>query len=266
MYQAFKQEVQQPPSEINLALASLLIAQLEYRYLDINKYLNTFYLMTDKIKERLSSTRYPLKTVHVINQYLYEDLNFTGNGRDYYNPDNSYLNQVLDNRTGIPLSLSVIYLEIAERLNFPMVGIGLPGHFLIRPSFEDVGIFVDPFNRGEILFEQDCELRLHQVYQQPVKLEKHFLAPVSKSQILIRMLTNLKQIYINRNEPGKAIRMIDLLLILIPDHPLEKRDRGLIYYQIGNIEGARSDLNFYLELLPHAQDAATIRQLLQQMG
>ncbi len=266
MYQFFQQEVQQPPQQINLALATLLIAQLEYPEVDINHYLSRLDHMTDEIKKRLPQNRYPMKIVQIINEYLFEELNFNGNEQDYYNPDNSYLNRVLDTRIGIPISLSVVYLIIAEKMDFPMVGIGLPGHFLIRPEFEDVGIFIDPFHRGEILFEEDCEIRLTQVYKQPVKLEKHYLTPVSKAQILTRLLTNLKQIYINNNVLEKAIRMIDLLLTIVPDNPLEKRDRGLIYYHMGNKEQARNDLNFYLELLPQAQDAGAIRQLLQQMG
>jgi regulator of sirC expression with transglutaminase-like and TPR domain len=217
------------------------------------------------LRDRLPENSYPLKIIQTINQYLFEELRFTGNTRDYYDPRNSYLNEVLDRKLGIPLSLSILYLEIAQRLNFPMVGIGMPGHFLIRPNFEDAGIFVDAFNQGEILFPEDCETRLQQVYQQPVKLDPAFLAPISNRQILVRMLTNLKFIYVNHNHYEKALQVINSLLILLPDSETELRDRGLLYYQMGDGEHAIVDLETYLQLSPNAQDAPAIYQLLEQI-
>jgi regulator of sirC expression with transglutaminase-like and TPR domain len=146
-----------------------------------------------------------------------------------------------------------------------MVGIGMPGHFLIRPNFEDAGIFVDAFNQGEILFPEDCESRLQQVYQQPVKLESAFLEAISNRQILVRMLTNLKIIYINNHLYEKALQVINSLLILMPDSDMELRDRGLLYYQMGDGEHAIIDLETYLKLSPNAQDAPAISQLLEQI-
>jgi regulator of sirC expression with transglutaminase-like and TPR domain len=266
LYQAFGQEIQRPDPDIDLAKAALQIARFEYPRLDFDRYLETLDRMATEVSERLPKTFYPLKIIQTINQYLFEDLQFIGNTEDYYDPRNSYLNDVIDRRTGIPLTLSIVYLEIAKRLDFPMVGIGLPGHFIIRPNFDEGEIFVDPFHRGEVLFEQDCEERLSQIYQQPVKLEAHFLHRVTNQQVLVRMLTNLKYIYLNRQKWEKTIEMIDLLLLLIPHHPIELRDRGLLYFQLGQLENARQDLGFYLAILPNAQDAEAIRQLLQKIG
>ena len=168
----------------------------------------TLDIIFQRIKDELCKEVYPLKVIKTINKYLLKELGFKGNKDNYYDPDNSYLNQVIDKKTGIPITLSVIYLEIAKRLDFPMVGIGMPGHFLIRPEFENVGIFVDVFNQGEILFKEDCELKLKEIYQQPITLEEHFLTPVSNQQILGRMLTNLKYIYLNRQEYPNMLRMI----------------------------------------------------------
>ncbi|MEA5509345.1 transglutaminase-like domain-containing protein [Crocosphaera sp. UHCC 0190] len=263
--QSFLQATNLPDHQINLAKAALIYAKYEYLQLDIDEYLNGLDTITGKIKERLPETLYPLQVIKTINQYLFEELGFQGNDKDYYDPRNSYLNEVIKRRTGIPITLAVVYLEIAKRLNFPMVGIGLPGHFIIRPDFEDVGIFVDVFNQGEILFEEDCELRMQNIYQQPIKLEPHFLTPVSNQQILGRMLTNLKYIYLNSQEYPKMLRIIELLLLLFPNHPIEIRDRGLLYYQLRQWEKATSDLELYLSILPTAQDEETIRQLLQKM-
>lgn len=261
----FCQEINQPDDQINLAKAALYFAQEEYPTLDVEDYLNALDTMAEEVKERLPETLYPLKIIKTINEYLFKDLKFRGNTSDYYDPDNSYLNQVIDRRTGIPITLAIIYLEIAKRLNFSMVGIGMPGHFIIRPDFEEVGIFVDVFNQGEILFEQDCIQKLSEVYQQPMKLEPHFLEPVSHRQILARMLTNLKYIYINAEKYPKVLRIIELLLIIFPNHPLELRDRGLLYYHLGQWQQATKDLNLYLAMLPTAQDAHAIRELLQKI-
>ena len=263
--QAFVLEVNQPDEQISLAKAALFFAQTQYPDLNPDDYLTKLDAIASVLQEKLPDNSYPLKMIQTINQYLFEELRFTGNTRDYYDPRNSYLHEVLDRKLGIPISLSILYLEIAQRLNFPMVGIGMPGHFLIRPNFEDAGIFVDAFNQGEILFPEDCESRLQQVYQQPVKLESAFLEAISNRQILVRMLTNLKIIYINNHLYENALQVINSLLILMPDSDMELRDRGLLYYQMGDGEHAIIDLETYLKLSPNAQDAPAISQLLEQI-
>jgi regulator of sirC expression with transglutaminase-like and TPR domain len=263
--QNFIQEISQADPQIDLAKTALYIAQEEYPELDLLEYLNALDTMAEELIFRLPESSYPLKVIEKINQYLFEDLNFNGNTNDYYDPRNSFLNDVIDRRLGIPITLSLIYLEIAKRINFPMVGIGLPGHFLIRPDFEDAGIFVDVFERGEILFEQDCEARLQQVYQQPVKLESHFLAPVTNKQFLARMLTNLKFIYINSQQLEKAIAAVERILLLYPDNTRELRDRGLLYYQTSQWQAAANDLKLYLVESSHAEDANLIRNLLDKI-
>lgn len=152
--QNFFNEINQIDEKIDLGKASLYLAQENYPELNIEEYLNALDTMADEVQEQLPQTTYPLKVIKSINQYLFDDLNFQGNTSEYYDPRNSFLNEVIDRRMGIPITLSVLYLEIAKRINFPMVGIGMPGHFLIRPVFEEAGIFVDVFNRGEILLRR----------------------------------------------------------------------------------------------------------------
>jgi regulator of sirC expression with transglutaminase-like and TPR domain len=268
-WQNFYNQIDCEDESINLAKAALSFAQAEYPRLDLDEYLNALDVMADEIREKLPEENYPLKIIKTINSYLFEDLGYQGNVNSYYDPCNSFLNDVIDMRQGIPISLSVIYLEIAKRIDFPMVGIGMPGHFLIRPEFENAGIFVDTFEKGEILFEQDCKARLNnlyqQIHQQPVELKPQFLAPVSNKQILTRMLTNLKFIYINLQELNKALRVTEGILMLFPDHPREIRDRGLIYFHMGEWQQASENLDFYLALSPDAEDAETIRELLQKI-
>ena len=264
--QYFYKEIYQNEAQIDLAKAALYIAQEEYLNLDPAEYLNALDTMADEILPRLPNERYPLRVIQTINQYLYDDLGFVGNRDDYYDPRNSFLNDAIDRRTGIPITLSLVYLEIAKRLDFPMVGIGMPGHFLIRPDFEDVGIYVDAFNRGEILFEADCQAKLSQLYQQRVELKPSFLEPVSNRRFLARMLMNLKLIYLNRNQMPKALAVVEKILLLFPGAPIELRDRGLLYYQLGEWTLASQDLETYLVRVPNAEDATTIRKLLEQIS
>lgn len=263
--QQFHQEIKQAESQINLAKAALYIACEEYADLDFEEYLNAFDIMAEEVKKRLQETSYPLKTIKILNRYLYEDLQFQGDRQNYYDPRNSFLNKVLDRRMGIPITLSLVYLEIAKRIDFPMVGIGMPGHFLIRPDFTDAGIFVDAFNKGEILFEQDCEALLEQLYKHPVKIKPHFLEPITKKQFLARMLTNLKFIYLNRQKLKKAVATVERILLIFPDNLSEIRDRGLLYYQLELWSQAKSDLQFYVNHAPLSTDIRQIREILARL-
>jgi regulator of sirC expression with transglutaminase-like and TPR domain len=261
----FEQEINQPDVKIDLGKAALYIALEEEPDFEPEEYLNALDLMAYKVEKYLPETKYPLRVIQSINRYLYEDLEFKGNSWDYYDPRNSFLNEVIDRRTGIPITLSLVYLEIAKRINFSMVGIGMPGHFLIRPEFEDVGIYVDPFHQGEVLFPEDCQARLTQVYNQSVQMQPAFFAPVTPRHFLARLLTNLKAIYLNQRQASRALTVVERILLLFPDAAIERRDRGLLCYQLGHPEGARQDLEIYLTHFPNAEDAVVIRQLLDQI-
>ena len=202
----FLVEIDRVDRDINLAKAALYVAQIEYPDLDLNRYLELLATMATEVSQKLPNTRYPLKVIQIINQYLYTEHNFRGNEQDYYNPKNSFLNDVIDLQTGIPLTLAIVYLEIAKRIDFPMVGIGMPGHFLIRPDFEDSEIFVDAFDRGEILFAEDCRQKLMNIYQRDLPtLPPEILQPITNRQILFRMLNNLQSIYLNQPNFEKAL-------------------------------------------------------------
>jgi len=264
--QYFYQEIQQSDKHINLAKAALYIAQEEYPRLDPQEYLNALDTMAGELRERLPPEYYPLKVIQTINQYLYDDLGFQGNKNNYYDPCNSFLNDVIDKRQGIPISLALVYVEIAQRINFPMEGIGMPGHFLIRPQVPDMEIFVDVFEKGEIMFGEDCQEKLTEIYQTPVTLQPEFLAPVTKKQFLMRMLNNLKYIYLNQQDLEKALAAVERIVLLFPEFVAEIRDRGLLSYQTGRFTQAIRDLETYLVKFPQARDADMIRSLLTQMG
>ncbi|MBE9043650.1 transglutaminase family protein [Pleurocapsales cyanobacterium LEGE 10410] len=266
LWHNFYQEINRPDKEIDLATASLYFSQAEYPDLDVREYLNILDAIASEIEPQLPAELYPLKVIKTINYHLFDRLGFQGNQEDYYEPENSFLNRVIDYKTGIPITLSVVYLAIAQRLNFPMVGIGMPGHFLIRPEFEEAGIFVDPFNRGEILFQQDCQEKLQEIYQQQIELKPKLLAPVSNKQILARMLNNLKFIYLHRRELDKALGTMSGIIKIFPENAMEIRDRGLLYYQSKRWREAIVDLEYFLKIAPHSEDAPMIKVLLDKMN
>jgi regulator of sirC expression with transglutaminase-like and TPR domain len=271
--QQFIYEISQPDSQIDLGKAALYISQEAYPELDVDEYLNALDTMAEEIQPLLPQRGYPLKVVQTINAYLYDDLDFQGNIQNYYDPDNSFLNRVIDRRIGIPITLALVYLEVAKRLDFPMVGIGMPGHFLIRPEFEEVGIFVDAFHNGEVLFEQDCENRLQQIYQAPVQLQPQFLAPVTASQFLTRILTNLHYIYMHQEDFGKALGTVERMMLLVQKQETDNSEvyynwlrlRGLLYYQVQQPQLAIQDLQEYLEARPDAEDADTIQRVILEL-
>ena len=265
LHQRLVEELQRPPDQVNVARAALYLAQEEYLDLDIAAHLATLDRMADTLRHRLPGTAYPLKIIRTINHYLFEELSFRGNSTDYYDPRNSFLNEVLNRRVGIPITLSLVYLELAKRIDFPMVGVGMPGHVLIRPTLEDMAIFVDPFHRGEILFEQDCQDRFRQIFGDGVRLTPDHLSPMSPTAFVMRMLANLKMIYLQRHDVPKALAAIDRILLIRPDAVGEWRDRGLIHYQQGYLETARLDLERYLYESPTASDAYEIRRVIQHI-
>jgi regulator of sirC expression with transglutaminase-like and TPR domain len=264
--QRFYEEINQPDEQIDLAKAALYLAQEEYPEIDAEVYLSVLEKMAMEVVERLPAERYPLRMIQTLNQYLYDELGFCGNHQDYYDPRNSYLNEVLDRRTGIPITLSLVYLAVAARINFPMVGVGMPGHFLLRPAVESMLVFVDPFHRGETMFAEDCQERLSQIYGAPVDFRPEFLEPVGSRYFLARMLTNLKAIYISKSDLPRTLSVVDRILLLFPSALTEQRDRGFIYYQLSRWTEARQDLTDYLDQLPNAPERSVILDLLTQMG
>jgi regulator of sirC expression with transglutaminase-like and TPR domain len=253
------------PEPFSLAEAALYIAQETYPDLQIEVYLTALDEMATDIQSRLPQERYPLKMIQAINRHLFETLGFRGNEQNYYDPRNSFLNEVLERRTGIPITLSLIYLEVSRRLEFPMVGVNFPGHFLIRPLQEDMEIYVDPFHQGEVLFPQDCQAKLEALYQRKVELRDTFFDRIEPRQFLTRLLTNLKHIYHNQGQLQECLAVSERLLLINPTAIAERRDRGLLYYQLGRWIEARQDFQDYLAQSPQAPDQALIVELLSRI-
>jgi regulator of sirC expression with transglutaminase-like and TPR domain len=241
-----------------LAEAALLIAQEEYANLDVSAYLAQLDRIADTIKAQLALELDPRHIVNGINTYLFDELRFRGNREHYDDPRNSFLNDVIELRLGIPITLSVVYIEIGRLVGLPIAGVGLPSHFIVKYTAQPKPFWIDPFNRGNIMTREDCQQLLQQLYGEKLPWNDTYLDPVSDRDILQRMLNNLKIIYARQGEHRRALSVIERILVLRPDLPYEVRDRGLVHYQLGHLQAALYDLQRYLELFQEAPDAAMI--------
>ncbi|MBD3301204.1 MAG: hypothetical protein GF346_02000 [Candidatus Eisenbacteria bacterium] len=189
----------------------LTIARIEYPELDRDEFRSRLDRHAKALRERFRGKRRPEDIVHAMNRYLFQELKFTGNSSDYYNPDNSYLNRVLEKRTGIPISLCALYLLLAERLGLPVRGIGLPGHFLVKYEVPGVEIYIDPYNGGKLLTRRDC---VQYLTGAGYYLKEEYIAPSTSRDIVIRMLRNLVLIYSKQQDKGRVRRLTHYVEIL----------------------------------------------------
>ncbi len=249
----------------HLVEGALAIAWEEYPRIDLAHYRAELDQMATEIQYRLRGISYPLKIIREINHYLFIEKQFRGNESNYYDPRNSFLNDVLERRLGIPITLSLVYLALGDRLNFPLEGVSFPGNFMIRPQDPEIEILIDPFAKGEILFKQDCAAKLKQLYGHAVPLHDEYLQPVGERKILERMLMNLKLIYLRQGQLHKALATIERILMLYPEAPIQLRDHGLLCYQLERYTEARADLEIYLDCMPYAEDAGLIAKLVEEI-
>jgi regulator of sirC expression with transglutaminase-like and TPR domain len=230
---------------------------------DGSAYVDRIARLARRVKRRLGPFPEPWLVIEAINAVLFAEEGFRGNAADYYDPRNSFLDAVLDRKLGIPLSLSILYLAVAERVALPLAGVNLPAHFLVRTLGEDEPIFIDPFNRGRLHTAEGCTQLVANVVQRPVTLEPEQLAPCGAAVIVQRMLQNLKSIYLRRRRIGEAIPVLKRLALLRPDHPEELRDLGIACYYGERRDESAGYLEEYLRLAPLAEDAREIRLLLR---
>ena len=243
----------------SLAEPALLIAHLGYPRLDPAPWLARLEEMGLAAAGRLSATELsaaPHGPIDALNRYLFKDQGFAGNTADYGDPRNSFLNQVLERRTGIPITLALVYIEVARRAGVQVDGVNFPGHFLLRFPFglegdHDSAVFIDPFHGGAVLSETDCRALLRQHAGDTVTFEPRLLTPATKQQILVRMLVNLKWIYVRMRSFPQSRAISELLLAINPSALNELRDRGLLAYHLNDHTAALRDLETYLKFASH---------------
>jgi regulator of sirC expression with transglutaminase-like and TPR domain len=261
---AFATLVAQPEEQMDLAEAALLLAKEDYPDLDVARYLARLDAMAREAVAGVPDRAAP-EMIRALNAYLFKAQGFRGNSEDYYDPRNSFLNEVLDRRTGIPLSLSMIYMEVGRRAGLSLQGVGMPGHFLVKHVCGGQEILIDPYNAGAILRVEDCQCLLDRLFHGKVPFEPRFLDPVGPRQILSRMLHNLKVIYFNARQYAKAVSVVERLLVLQPACATEIRDRGLLLSQLNAFGRASRDLERYLRMAPGADDSQVIRSHLRAL-
>ena len=248
--------------KIDLIRASLVIARTEYPNLDIEDYASRVEKLASRVASHASEV-HEHNTLGALNQVLFEEAGLRGNRDDYYDPRNSFLNDVLERGLGIPITLAMIYMEVAKRVGFHLSGVGMPGHFLLKHySPEGREFLIDCFNRGDILSRQDCQSRLDEIYSGEMQLRPEFLHPISRRQILTRMLNNLKTVYLSTRNFRKALPIADLIVLIHPQSAEDVKQRALLRYSMGMHGLAAEDLEEYLKISPKASDAEEIRQMM----
>jgi regulator of sirC expression with transglutaminase-like and TPR domain len=260
LYQDFRQAVDRSEDKIDLGRAALTIAISDYSELDVAGYLSRIDELAARVRARLGTDPDVHSCVAALNRVLFQEYGFRGNRENYYDPRNSFLNEVLDRKTGIPISLSVVYMEVAQRIGLRLQGVGFPGHFLTKYRGNGEEIVIDPFNAGEIRSRESLENMLYKLYGEKIPFHADFLAPLTTKQILRRMLTNLKMIYLRDNQPMKALSAMERLVILDPVSAEDIRERGVLYMNLECFTQALEDLRTYLRLAPEAQDAGAVRE------
>jgi regulator of sirC expression with transglutaminase-like and TPR domain len=251
--------------ELPLLDTALLIARDEYPDLDPAGYSAQVDTYAEALRPQLEGDVDLPARLTAINRYLFEEVGFAGNNLQYDDPRNSYLNQVVDRKLGIPISLAVIQIEVTRRLGMPLDGVSFPGHFLVRLPVDDGILVLDPFNKGRPVSAEELRERAspHLGGQPPDDQQLlQILAPATHRMILMRMLRNLKGLYLERGDWERVARSADRLLKLSPDTAEALRDRGLAYRELGYVKGAREDLARYLQLLPEAEDVEAVRSTL----
>jgi regulator of sirC expression with transglutaminase-like and TPR domain len=256
----FRALLQQPEPQLDLAEAALCIAWEDQGAGDPEAGLCELNTLAYQARLRLAGVVGSVERITVLNRFLFDELGFHGNTDNYSDPANSFLDRVLTTRTGLPITLSVVYIEVGRRLGLPIHGLALPGHFLTRYADGDTEIVIDPFNRGRIWSRVECERQIVAAFgaQAGVVMER-VMAPPTKRAILARMLRNLKNSYVEAGDFGRALAAVERILLIEPHETYEVRDRGLIRAHLGLAHLALDDLDWYARMAPRAPDLDALR-------
>ncbi len=264
--ETFKELITLPDLGIPLAEAALLLACEEYPHLSLTPYLDELDRMADSVENKTATDSSPIETIAAINQVLFLDYGFEGNAEKYYDPRNSFLNDVIERRKGIPITLSAIYIEVARRVGFNIDGVGMPGHFLVKYLSRTEEIFVDPFNQGAILTRDDCRGLLPPGQLETGRSSEQWLRRVTNRHILTRMLVNLRAIYLQAQTFDKALVILDLMILTEPDTLELYKERGLLRLQLRQFRGAASDLKWFLKHSADSEDNSKIESYLKDVN
>jgi regulator of sirC expression with transglutaminase-like and TPR domain len=260
----FERVITVPEADLNLAEGALIVASDEYPDLDVSFYLAQLHEIAEQVAKRVPSDRSPGGSIDALNTVLFDELEFHGNVTEYYDPRNSYLNDVLERRTGLPITLCVVVLAVAKELALPIVGVGLPGHFVVKWADGEQEIVLDPFHGGEILDRRGIEERVRQSVNPLAPFQSDWLNAVGSKYILGRMLHNLKSVFVREDMLERAWQVTDKLILLDPRAGDEIRDLGLLSLKLGAYRQAAISLEQYLLAHSDAEDAPLMRVYLRR--
>lgn len=250
---------------VPLARSALLIAKEEYPTLDVSKYLDALVALARQAEPLVRSGANTVERIQRLSDFLFEQQGFAGNIEEFNDPRNSFLNDVIERRLGIPISLSVIYLEVGRRLGLNLHGVSFPSHFLVKAVDQRGELIIDPFNKGQILDLDDIRDRLRQIYGQPVEVQPEMLRTAETRQILSRMLRNLKNIYTGGADWMRALAALDRILLIEPRSHNEILERAGLYEKLECFQAALDDLQSFLSLAPEHPAADAAREGLMRM-
>jgi regulator of sirC expression with transglutaminase-like and TPR domain len=261
-------------ARIDLARACLMIAQDAYPELDVDRYVGEIEGMAIRLRGRMPQNCGAEERVVALNQFLYEDLGYWGNTDDYNDPRNSYLNEVIERKTGNPVTMSILYMELGRRVGLPLEGVSFPGHFLVRLKLRGGMLVLDPFSGGAPQSEDELRNRVKRVIPDGVADDlpaaelplDQFLEPATNRQILSRVLRNLKGIYRDADKPERMLDVLNRMLLVTPDASAELRDRGYVYQRLECYRAAFKDLTDYAEREPDAPDLDEVRSRLMELS
>jgi len=278
---SFSELLAREDAKIELARACLQIAEDAYPGLDVDGYVGELERFAKRLRARLGINAAAEDRIIALNEFLFDDLGFSGNADDYYDPRNSYLNEVIDRRKGIPITLSVLYMEIGRRIELPLEGVSFPGHFLVRLPMRGGTLVLDPFSGGVPQSESELRERLKRVIPRGASGEwkqaargvpvselplDQFLEPASNRQIIARLLRNLKGVYREKDRPERLLQVLDRMIIVTPESAAERRDRGYLYHRLECWRPALQDLTVYLEREPDAADLDEVRAKVMELS
>ena len=270
----FQELLSSEDARIDLARACLMIAEDAYPKLDVERYLGEIERLAMRLRRRIPQGFGAEERLAALNQYLFEELGFSGNTNEYYDPRNSYLNEVIDRRIGIPITLSILYMELGRRIGLPLEGVSFPGHFLVRLKVRGGVLVLDAFAGGAPQSEADLRERLQRVIPEGVADDvpvaelplDQFLEAASNRQILARVLRNLKGIYREIDKPERMLEVMNRIVLVSPQAASELRDRGYVYQRLECWRPALKDLTDYVERAPDAQDVEEVRASLMELA
>lgn len=254
--------INMPRAQLNLAEAALVIASDEYPQLDVVAYLNRIDELAVTFRRRLRADIAPAEKLALLNHYFFGELEFAGNTDDYYDPRNSYLNEVIERKLGIPITLSLLFIEVGRRVGLPLSGVSFPGHFLVKCALRHGAVIIDAYAKGKLLGIRDLQKRLRVLsggkdIAPEAVMSMLIVAP--PADIMARILRNLKAIHIERGERTKALTAVSRVLDLCPQAADDYRDRARLHEELECFRAALADFEMYLQLAPEADDASVVR-------